>query len=95
MDSTAAQISQLLDDDGQRWTDASGRHLDVIAETMGGKRTYRDGPGTDIYRWNFPDGSAICVAGDAWDFPLSTDSRCYCWDGGNRHLDGCPAGGAQ
>lgn len=69
MTTTAQRISSLLDDDGQRWHDAKGRHLNGIAETQGGKRVWRDH--TDTYRWEFPDGSALLVAGDCWGFPLS------------------------
>jgi hypothetical protein len=85
---TAQKISSLLEDDGQHWTDSAGRHLNEIAEAEGGKRTFRDGRGTDTYRWQFGDGSALLVAGDAWDFPCSPDSRCFCLP--PDHNESCP-----
>jgi hypothetical protein len=38
-ETTAQRISSLLNDDGQCWTDALGRHLNEIAEAEGGRRT--------------------------------------------------------
>jgi len=89
-ETTAQRISSLLTDDGQCWTDALGRHLNELAEAEGGRRTFRDGWGTDTYRWHFADGSVILVAGDAWDYPLSTDPRCWCFEVGNYHQEECP-----
>ena len=89
-DTIAATISAMLADDGQRWY-YRGQHLDEIAAQLGGRRSYRDGWGTDVYRWNFPDQSSLVAAGGGWDFPLSSDEFCFCWKGEGEHQDGCPA----
>lgn len=75
----ARRIAALLGDDGQQFTvENSGpwpMHLDDLAFEADGRRTYRDSGNAshsgDTYRWDFPDGSALLVAGDCWDFPLS------------------------
>lgn len=97
---TAQAISALFHDDGQRFATDAGAGLDeVCATAKGAIKTYpRNGNGlqqygTDTYKWIFPDGSAIVVSGAGWDFPLSTEAECFCWEGvaQGQHDAGCPA----
>jgi len=89
---TAQALAGLLDNDGRRFSPVgNSATLDDLARSVGGRRTFRDGWRTATYRWDFRDGSAIIVAGDGWDFPLSPAEGCFCWEGGRQHQDGCPA----
>lgn len=61
--------------------------------------TYRT-PGSDIVAYYddqaghikaiWDDGSSIVIAGDAWDFGLSPDGECMCWEGVGYHQPSCP-----
>lgn len=77
-DATLAQkISAMFQNDGQRFETDIGTQLDVVCDKyVGGKLTYRDGHGTDTYRWDFEDGSSIVVMGACWDIGMSQD--CFC-----------------
>jgi len=72
----AQQISSRYGNDGQCFTDAKGVDLADCCLGFDARRSWRDGFGTDVVRYEFPDGSAITVAGDGWDLGY-TD--CYCW----------------
>jgi len=71
---------------GDRFYDHD-EHIDVACLCQGGWQEWRDGPGSDIYRWAFPDGSVITIAGAAWDFGFP---GCWCW-GGIGHTEECSA----
>lgn len=91
----AQKISAALGDDGQVWTDKDGQYLTELAAAAGATTTWRDGYRTgDIYRLNFPDGSAIVVMGDCWDYALHQGEReCFCPDAGDsdrEHDAHCP-----
>jgi hypothetical protein len=65
---TAEQIAERFGNDGQNWRDNAGAHLDEVCEAACVSCRWRDGYRTgDTYRYVFSDGSAIVVAGDAWD----------------------------
>ena len=90
---TAQTISALFGDDGQCWqteyTAGEGldESLDALCERNRGRCEYRDGHGTDTYRYTFADGSVITVAGDGWDYGYV---GCFCWQGVG-HSDECVA----
>jgi hypothetical protein len=64
----AEQIADRFHNDGLSFNNAAGENLDVVCEGISGPAEYRDGYRTgDTYRYKFADGSAIVVAGDAWD----------------------------
>ena len=75
MATTAQQIAARYRNDGQVWRDDSGVELDHACRAAGAAVEYRDGHGTDTYRYDFADGSCITVAGPAWDFGYPI---CYC-----------------
>jgi hypothetical protein len=81
-DSDAERIASRFGNDGLRFVDFEGTHLiDVCAaecvawqrarSVLGEETAYVEvskGEGVfDATRYEFPDGSAIVVAGDAWD----------------------------
>lgn len=77
---TAEQVSELFDNDGQCFESdpaADGEPVSLAAacERAGGRRERRDGDGE---RYTFPDGSAITIHGDAWDLGFV---GCWCWQG--------------
>ena len=81
INTTVAQaISARLGDDGQDW-----RGFEDAAESQPHRIEYRDGHGTDTYRYVYADGSVIMVAGDCWDVG-HTD--CYCMAGAG-HTERC------
>lgn len=86
---TAQKISQLLNDDGQRFEAADGTDIDTLCQRAGGRQEWRDGYRTgDVYAWRFDDGSSIVGGSAAWDIGVSPD--CYCWAGVG-HSDDCKA----
>lgn len=91
---TAAEIAGLLHFQGETLHDATGRHLDEIAESFGGWRTSRAGSAGSTYRWSFGDGSALVVRGAAWDFQFvpAPDPECFCFEGPGVHTEDCPVG---
>ena len=74
---TAEKISEKFSNDGQCFTNAAGEELDDVCEAHT-RPDYRDGYGTDTYRYTFDDGSVITIAGDGWDLGYP---GCYCWQG--------------
>lgn len=67
MKTIAEKIATQFENDGLNFHDAEDRHLDDVCEALA-RREWRDGYNTgDTYRYAFEDGSAIVVAGDAWD----------------------------
>lgn len=82
---TAAQvISARFGDDGQRWTDAEGVHIEDVCAAEG-DRVRNDE--RDCTRYVFGDGSAITIAGGGWDLGYA---ECSCWQG-EGHDDRCEA----
>ena len=78
---TAQAIAARLAGDGQKFADDHGHRLAEISIEAGGGVDWRDGFQTgDTYRHAFADGSAIVVAGDAWDV-RAAGCAAYCWDG--------------
>lgn len=74
----AEQIAEQFDNDGLNWHDSEGRHLDEVCEATA-KCEWREGYRTgDTYRYVFADGSAIVVAGDAWDIE---GAEAFSWAG--------------
>lgn len=86
---TSAQvISAFFNDDGQRWCTENGVRMHECIEHHGGVLTWRDGWRTgDTVRADFPDGSCITMAGDAWDIGFP---GCFCWAGCG-HDESCEA----
>ena len=86
---TAQIISAKLDNDGQKFDTVDGISIDTLcADVHGaGYPSFRDGHGTDTYRYNFADGSAIVVAGGCWDLSVD-DYPCYCMAGAG-HSEAC------
>ena len=84
MKTDAERMARRFNDDGHNFT-ANGVTLDDACRSAGARREWRNGPGTDTYRWRFADGSVITIAGAAWDLGFSD---CYCWQGGG-HSDEC------
>lgn len=94
---TAEKIAARYDNDGQRWRDTDGIDLDDACRAVGAQTTWRGGYRIryisnprrhgDTYRYDFPDGSSITVAGAAWDIGYPD---CFCWrDDGHSGCD-CP-----
>jgi hypothetical protein len=86
---TAEKIADRFDNDGQRW-ERDGVDIDDVCREHAvphARPEYRDGWGTDTYRWVFADGSVLTMAGAAWDFGYPD---CWCWRGAG-HTDDCPA----
>lgn len=84
----AEKIAAMFGNDGQQWATADGESLDDACEAAGGVITYRDGWGTDTYKYTFADGSVITVAGAAWDFGYED---CWCWAGLGHDDEPCTA----
>ncbi len=82
----AEKISKAFEDDGQRWRDAQGVHINEACSAALGLRTY-DTTSADVYRWDFRDGSCLTMCGDGWDLGFP---RCYCWQEAG-HVEDCPA----
>ena len=85
MTSTAQQIADALDNDGQQWTtrptdDSEPKTFtDLIAQHGGSAIEWRDGWMVgDVHRLTFADGSVITIAGSAWDIGFT---GCFCWEG--------------
>ena len=87
--STAEDISAIFGDDGQVFQAPFGegmhRTLDSVSNDHKASVEWRDGMGTGTYRYTYPDGSVITVAGDGWDFGYPC---CYCWQGAG-HTQEC------
>jgi hypothetical protein len=62
---TAQQISARFADDGQRWSDATGQHIEDICENAC-MTTVTDG-GASTATYEFRDGSSIVIMGGGWD----------------------------
>lgn len=63
----AERFAERFGNDGMNFLDADDIHLDDACDEIA-TREWRDGYRTgDTYRYEFEDGSAIVVAGDAWD----------------------------
>ena len=82
---TAQQIADALDNDGQQWRtrptdDSEPVTFNELIEQRGGSSiSWRDGWRTgDVRSHTFADGSVITVAGDAWDLGFPD---CFCWAG--------------
>jgi hypothetical protein len=82
---TAEQISAIFDDDGSRATGRDGRKLLDVIEAHSPTTSRSDD--RSATRYDFADGSAIIVAGGAWDLGIDGCS-CHCWRGGG-HVDDC------
>jgi hypothetical protein len=87
MKNTAQQISAMFNDNGQCWETISGKDFDAVCDDHRGSREWRDGWGTDTYRWLFDDGSCLIVSGAAWDFGYPD---CFCCRG-DTHNEECVA----
>jgi hypothetical protein len=91
MMTTAQEISSLLEDDGQRFETRDGIEIDYLCKAKRPERTFRDGYGTDTYRYDFADGSAIVITDAAWDLAPEGCTG-FCWaDAGCE----CPVEGAE
>jgi hypothetical protein len=77
---TAEEISERFNDDGQCFTDGSGWGLAEACEAQAKWTSIRD-KGT---RYDFDDGSSIVVVGDAWDIGFD-GTDCLCWQGAGHH----------
>lgn len=78
----AEKVASFLNDDGTKFETENGLTLDDLALKYGAKKQCVEPVGKDEYRgvpcshitsrtivrYKFSDGSAIVVAGDAWDF---------------------------
>ena len=84
IETLAQRLSIRYGNDGQQFRDEEGSSIEDAAVAMGATIRWRDGFRVgDVYRLNLPDGSAIVVAGGAWDFALRPElTDCYCWAGG-------------
>lgn len=82
MKTTAQTIAARFGGDGQCWEDGSGRH---ISDVCGDETRSERHDGHEMDRFVFEDGSAITLAGGAWDFGYAD---CWCWRGAG-HTDGC------
>ena len=81
MKTLAQQFADRMGNNGQIWEDPNGTEFEIILMSMDAKVTYsaRDHSGAyvdvdrdryidgDPIRYEFPDGSAIVEAMDAWD----------------------------
>jgi hypothetical protein len=89
----AEQIAEKLGGDGQVFrayvTDDTYQTLDSLSSDAGARCDWRDGFATDVYRYTYPDGSIITVAGDAWDFGYPD---CFCWPEAGHHPNLCRFG---
>lgn len=79
MTTTAQQIVAIFGD-GQTYKTADGETLDAACRRLGAtvehsERRY------DLIRYQFPDGSAIIDACDAWDVRADGCACGWCWDG--------------
>jgi hypothetical protein len=63
----AQQIAERFGNDGATWYDIGGNHLDEVCEARVNRQWRHSTPDDETYRYQFTDGSAIVVAGDAWD----------------------------
>ena len=79
---TAETICRRFRDDGTIFYDAAGVSLERACELAGADE---EADGFDRFRYTFPDGSVITVAGEAWDLGFSA---CYCWQVGG-HTNDC------
>lgn len=81
--------TELLD--GQTWKGPEGEdwgeRLEAAHKTNTCDRVVQE---YEISKYLFTDGSSIVCAGDGWDFGLSSDDRCTCWEGCKSHNFGCP-----
>ena len=78
MTTIAQQVATRFGDDGLRWADAAGTRLEEVCDELG-SRTRNDSRGAD--RIEFHDGSALIMAGGAWDLQHPRCSCGYCWEG--------------
>ena len=90
METIASKIAEIFNHDGQIFDSVSG-DFDQVCEFWGGFKEYRDGYGTDTYKYTFEDGSVLIVAGACWDFGFK---NCFCMLGAG-HNDDCLAKGAK
>ncbi|MFN8858765.1 MAG: hypothetical protein ACK5ZR_00405 [Gemmatimonadaceae bacterium] len=83
---TAARIAAELGN-GTEWHTPDGFSFDDLVDAEHPHVERRDAePGDHATRYTFADGSAITVAGAAWDIGFPT---CYCWQGVG-HTAPCP-----
>jgi hypothetical protein len=73
---TAERIAEMLGDDGMRFETEDGRTLDELTEEAGGHIIKHETQ--DLWRYLFPDGSAIVAAPGAWDIEGATP---FSWAG--------------
>lgn len=89
--SIAERIAERFDGE---WTDAEGFELQTVLDDLCYRPAYRNRSVADEpIRYEFPDASAIVLAGVAWDVGFSgEDLACFCWPDANhgRHVDDCP-----
>jgi len=73
---TAEYIARLLRDDGQRFETEDGRTLGDLAEAAEARVAKHETK--ELWRYRFPDGSAIIAAPGAWDIEGTTP---FSWAG--------------
>ena len=73
--STAHEIADLFDGDGQCFETAAGRELTEVCD----KQSVSVSRDYDKARYNFQDGSAIVIVGSGWDL-AAPGCDAYCWE---------------
>ena len=73
---TAEEIAELFDHDGQNFRLFDGQELEEVALAWGAEAELAPHRGGDVVRYRFNDDSAIVTAGDAWD--IEGDKR-FSW----------------
>ena len=80
---TAQQVSDRLDNDGQQWADINDVEIHEMCEMQQGVLSKTD----DLARYVFADDSSIVITDGGWDLGLAPD--CYCWAGNHHHNADC------
>lgn len=75
----AEQMAERYGNNGRQWSDDAGVHLTDSMIEAGARCLDRENARAGrAARWQFPDGSVITTAGDAWDLGYA---GCLCWQG--------------
>lgn len=77
---TAQNLADLFDNDGQVRTTDDGRNMLQAARDLGASVSYPNGRGTSPIVYVFDDGSAIVEEDGGWDF-RAKGCAAHCWDG--------------
>jgi hypothetical protein len=92
MITTAQNLANIFDNDGQCRRDADGRNMRDVAESMGAAVQYPNGRGVSPIVYVFDDGSAIVEADGCWDYRADgCESACMRGSGTRRERCRCAA----